>query len=81
VFFVNQVQNLTPTIATVLPDGTRVRSQKDPAYMAAQFIYALWLLFMALKAVVGFRANLKVKKKSQDSPPSSLTKIGREKKQ
>ncbi|KAF8949200.1 hypothetical protein BGZ47_008979 [Haplosporangium gracile] len=58
-FFVKQVQNLTPTAITTLPDGTIRQSRKDLAYLVAQYAYALWLLFMALKTIVGFRANLK----------------------
>ncbi|CAO3572616.1 unnamed protein product [Mortierella alpina] len=34
---------------------------KDPAYMAAQYIYVIWLLLMIVKALVGFWANLKFK--------------------
>ncbi|KAG0374765.1 hypothetical protein BGX24_009991 [Mortierella sp. AD032] len=59
VFFVNQVQNLAPSTITTLPDGNIRVTHKDSAYMVAQYAYALWLLFMALKALVGFRANLK----------------------
>ncbi|KAF9137206.1 hypothetical protein BGX30_010450 [Mortierella sp. GBA39] len=54
-----QVQNLPPTVITTLPDGTIRISQKDIAYMVAQYAYAIWLVLMALKAIVGFRANFK----------------------
>jgi hypothetical protein len=33
--------------------------------MAAQYAYTLWLFLMALKAFVGFRANIKVKAKGR----------------
>ncbi|KAG0211993.1 hypothetical protein BGX33_003952 [Mortierella sp. NVP41] len=59
VFFANQVQNLEPMVTTTLPDGSKGQSRKDPAYLTAQYVYAFWLLSMALKAIVGFRANLK----------------------
>ncbi|KAF9336677.1 hypothetical protein BGZ91_009892 [Linnemannia elongata] len=59
VFFAKQVQNLAPTVATAFPDGTIRQSRKDPAYMVAQYAYAIWLLLMFLKAIVGFRANFK----------------------
>ncbi|KAK5814286.1 hypothetical protein F5H01DRAFT_346296 [Linnemannia elongata] len=59
IFFAKQVQNLAPTVATAFPDGTIRQSRKDPAYMVAQYAYAIWLLLMFLKAIVGFRANFK----------------------
>ncbi|KAF9124825.1 hypothetical protein BGW39_007872 [Mortierella sp. 14UC] len=59
VFFVNQTQNLSPTVTTTLPDGNIRVSRKDTAYMVAQYAYAAWLLLMALKTLVGFRANIK----------------------
>ncbi|KAG0275221.1 hypothetical protein BGZ95_009063 [Linnemannia exigua] len=54
-----QVQHLAPSTKTTLPDGNIRVYHKDSAYMVAQYAYALWLLFMVLKALVGFRANLK----------------------
>ncbi|KAF9147871.1 hypothetical protein BG015_010420 [Linnemannia schmuckeri] len=58
-FFAKQAQNLAPTAITTFPDGAIRQSRKDLAYLVAQYAYALWLLFMTLKAIVGFRANLK----------------------
>lgn len=58
-FFAKQVQNLSPAVITTFPDGTIRYSRKDSAYMVAQYAYAIWLVLMALKAIVGFRANLK----------------------
>ncbi|KAG0284061.1 hypothetical protein BGZ96_011558 [Linnemannia gamsii] len=58
-FLAKQVQNLSPTAITAFPDGTIRQSRKDPAYLAAQYAYTIWLVLMALKAIVGFRANLK----------------------
>ncbi|KAG0316987.1 hypothetical protein BGZ97_006070 [Linnemannia gamsii] len=58
-FFAKQVQNLSPITTSTFPDGTIRQSRKDPAYLSAQYAYATWLLLMALKAIVGFRANYK----------------------
>ncbi|KAF9584422.1 hypothetical protein BGW38_006511 [Lunasporangiospora selenospora] len=59
VYFSKQAHNLDPT-TVVATDGQQVvRRSKDPAYVAAQYIYAIWLALMMLKAIVGFRANLK----------------------
>lgn len=49
VYFVNQVKTLS------------TQEAKDPAYLAAQYIYVIWLMFMIVKALVGFWANLKVR--------------------
>ncbi|KAF9903493.1 hypothetical protein EC991_003776 [Linnemannia zychae] len=59
VFFVKQVQNLSPTVTTTLADGTIRITNRDPAYMVAQYAYAIWLFLMTLKTFVGFRANIK----------------------
>ncbi|KAG9066604.1 hypothetical protein KI688_012512 [Linnemannia hyalina] len=59
VYLAKQVQNLPATVITTLPNGTIQISRKDVAYMVAQYAYAIWLVFMALKAIVGFRANFK----------------------
>lgn len=60
--FGHQVKNLAPyTLTYSGANGDQViRKSKDPAYLAAQYIYALWLVLMVIKALVGFRANLKV---------------------
>ncbi|KAF9304834.1 hypothetical protein BGZ74_000433, partial [Mortierella antarctica] len=59
--FGHQAKNLTPyTLTYSGVNGDQViKKNKDPAYLAAQYIYALWLILMVIKAVVGFRANLK----------------------
>ncbi|KAG0072300.1 hypothetical protein BGZ93_008534 [Podila epicladia] len=56
-----QAKNLTPyTLTYSGVNGDQViKKNKDPAYLAAQYIYALWLILMIIKAVIGFRANLK----------------------
>ncbi|KAG0330998.1 hypothetical protein BG000_011299 [Podila horticola] len=59
--FGHQVKNLAPyTLTYSGANGDQIiRKSKDPAYLAAQYIYALWLVLMVIKALVGFRANLK----------------------
>ncbi|KAF9944929.1 hypothetical protein BGZ70_004208, partial [Mortierella alpina] len=47
VYLVNQLKTLS------------TQQGKDPAYLAAQYIYVIWLLLMVIKALVGFWANLK----------------------
>ncbi|KAF9541416.1 hypothetical protein EC957_003092 [Mortierella hygrophila] len=59
VYLAKQVQNLPATVTTTLPNGTIQISRKDVAYMVAQYAYAIWLVLMVLKAIVGFRANFK----------------------
>ncbi|KAF9941611.1 hypothetical protein BGZ67_004442 [Mortierella alpina] len=49
VYFVNQLKTLS------------TQQGKDPAYLAAQYIYVVWLFLMIAKALVGFWANLKFK--------------------
>ncbi|KAI7818795.1 hypothetical protein BC939DRAFT_278371 [Gamsiella multidivaricata] len=58
-FFAHQAQNLSPTTPTAIGNGQQVERPKDGAYLAAQYIYAIWLISMMLKAIVGLRANLK----------------------
>ncbi|KAF9902687.1 hypothetical protein BX616_001851, partial [Lobosporangium transversale] len=58
-FFAKQVGNLTPSTPTTTGDGQLILRPRDPAYLAAQYIYATWLMMMMIKAVIGFRANLK----------------------
>ncbi|KAG0029283.1 hypothetical protein BGZ81_003956 [Podila clonocystis] len=59
--FGHHVKNLTPyTLTYSGANGDQViKRNKDSAYLAAQYIYALWLILMVIKAIVGFRANLK----------------------
>ncbi|KAG0049576.1 hypothetical protein BGZ83_005585 [Gryganskiella cystojenkinii] len=59
-FFGGQVKNLSLTTSTTTGDGVIIKRPKDPAYLAAQYIYAIWLILMMVKAVIGFRANLKL---------------------
>ncbi|KAF9434403.1 hypothetical protein BGZ76_008086, partial [Entomortierella beljakovae] len=58
-FFANQSQNLSPN--TIVSDGTGLVElrRKDAGYLAAQYIYAVWLVLMMIKAVIGFRANIR----------------------
>lgn len=58
VFFSEQVKNLSPTTPTTLGDGYIIEKPKDAPYLAAQYIYAIWLAMMMLKAIIGIRANL-----------------------
>ncbi|KAI1312644.1 hypothetical protein EDD11_002916, partial [Mortierella claussenii] len=58
VFFSDQVQNLSPSTSTTASNGQMMMKPKDPAYLAAQYIYAIWLVMMMLKAIVELRANL-----------------------
>ncbi|KAF8938855.1 hypothetical protein BGZ58_011305 [Dissophora ornata] len=62
-FFANQVHNLSPTTSATAGNGQQIIQFKDSTYLAAQYIYALWLIFMMLKAIVGLRANLKVRQR------------------
>ncbi|KAG0330359.1 hypothetical protein BG004_002116, partial [Podila humilis] len=56
-------QNLSPysseTSAGTGVDQVVTRKPRDSTYMAAQYIYAIWLVIMIIKAVIGFRANMK----------------------
>ncbi|KAF9366215.1 hypothetical protein BGX34_005141 [Mortierella sp. NVP85] len=65
VFFAQQVKNLAPTSPATLGDGHIIEKPKEPTYLAAQYIYAIWLIAMMLKALIGIRANL-------EAIPSSL---------
>ncbi|KAG0294255.1 hypothetical protein BGZ98_001837 [Dissophora globulifera] len=59
VFFSRQVHNLIPTVPTTLGNGQVAERSKDAAYLAAQYVYAIWMILMMIKAIVGLRANLK----------------------
>jgi len=64
-FFGNGIKNLPLTTTTTTGDGVVVHKLKDPAYLLAQYVYTIWLILMMIKAVIGFRANLKVRKKKK----------------
>jgi hypothetical protein len=57
-FFAQQVKNLAPSSPATLGDGHIIEKPKEPTYLAAQYIYAIWLIAMMLKALIGIRANL-----------------------
>ncbi|KAF9999869.1 hypothetical protein BGZ80_000505 [Entomortierella chlamydospora] len=59
VFFGNQVQNLSPNTYSSIGNGQQLVRRKDSAYLAAQYLYTIWLIAMMVKAIIGFRANLK----------------------
>ncbi|KAF9960709.1 hypothetical protein BGZ65_011802 [Modicella reniformis] len=59
VFFANQANNLAPTSFMPTDNGQAVERPKDAIYLLAQYIYAIWLIAMMLKAIIGLRANLK----------------------
>ncbi|KAF8974822.1 hypothetical protein BGZ46_009698, partial [Entomortierella lignicola] len=58
-FFAHQVQNMNPNSIAIIGNGEQVEKPKDPAYMAAQYIYGIWMIMMMINAIIGFRANLK----------------------
>ncbi|KAF9202270.1 hypothetical protein BGZ49_007554 [Haplosporangium sp. Z 27] len=58
-FFAHQVQNMNPNSIAIIGNGEQVEKPKDPAYMAAQYIYGIWMITMMINAIIGFRANLK----------------------
>ncbi|KAF9428925.1 hypothetical protein BGZ94_000489 [Podila epigama] len=54
-------KNLSPTSdSSSGTGGPIIKIPKDSAYLAAQYIYAAWLILMIIKAIIGSRANLKV---------------------
>ncbi|KAF9380895.1 hypothetical protein CPB97_008081 [Podila verticillata] len=57
----HQAKSLTPYTVTFSGSngGQVIKKNKDTAYLAAQYIYTLWLILMIIKALVGFRANMK----------------------
>ncbi|KAK3816383.1 MAG: hypothetical protein J3Q66DRAFT_342368 [Benniella sp.] len=57
-FFAQQVKNLAPSSPATSGDGHIIEKPKEPTYLAAQYIYAIWLIVMMLKALIGIRANL-----------------------
>ncbi|GJJ74106.1 hypothetical protein EMPS_06464 [Entomortierella parvispora] len=58
-FFGGELKNLPLMATTTTGAGVVVSKPKDPAYLLAQYVYTSWLILMMIKAVIGFRANLK----------------------
>ncbi|KAG0228332.1 hypothetical protein BGX31_006610 [Mortierella sp. GBA43] len=58
-FLAKQANNLSLTTPTTLGNGQIIQKPKDTPYLVVQYVYAAWLIAMILKAIIGFRANLK----------------------